>query len=125
MDTEITTLKESLPPLKASFKTLTGSLQAALSAPTTAELIILIQKLQVDNAAKAEKLKGFQDGSIKMVTKEDLDRTEKEYKYWNARRGARVRAQKDLLYLLKDYPDQEKLADMVEEDPYSCGVVGK
>lgn len=89
MDARVTALKEAMPALKASHKFITTKLAVLRAAPTTYELAAKVQKLKEDNLAKVEKLKAFKDGSVKTVTKEELDRTEKDLKYWYMKRKAR------------------------------------
>ncbi|TVY89102.1 Homologous-pairing protein [Lachnellula willkommii] len=90
MDTTISTLRETtLPPLKTQAKALTSKLSTILSAPTTADLNILVSNLQASNAEKREKLQGYRDRGIKMVTREESERVEKEARYWAAKRRAR------------------------------------
>lgn len=120
MESSIATTKEALPALRTTFKTLTTALNAILSAPTTTELVVKIQELELENAAKKAKLQGFEDGSIKMVTKEELDRTEREHKYWAKVRKGRKDAGRNLWRMLADNLGEDKLREEVEldEDPY-------
>lgn len=92
MDSLITALKESLPVLRSTYKTLTTNLTTLQKAPTTSELSTLISSLQASNAAKKEKLEGFKSGEVKIVTKEELEKVEKEFKYWAKKRGDRKKA---------------------------------
>ncbi|TVY16860.1 Homologous-pairing protein 2 [Lachnellula arida] len=90
MDTTISTLRETtLPPLKTKTKSLTSKLSTILSAPTTADLNILVSNLQASNAEKRDKLQGYRDRGIKMVTREESERVEREARYWAAKRRAR------------------------------------
>jgi len=90
MDTTISTLRETtLPPLKTQIKSLTSKLSVILSAPTTADLNTIVSNLQASNAEKREKLQGFKDAAVKMVTKEEAERVEKEFKYWATKRKVR------------------------------------
>ncbi|CZR57628.1 uncharacterized protein PAC_07517 [Phialocephala subalpina] len=92
MDTLITTLKESMPTLRTTFKTITTNLTTLQKAPTTSELSSIISSLQTSNAAKKEKLEGFKSGAVKIVTKQELEKVEKEYKYWAKKRVDRKKA---------------------------------
>ncbi|TVY33204.1 Homologous-pairing protein [Lachnellula occidentalis] len=90
MDTAISTLRETtLPPLKSKSKALTSKLSIIRSAPTTADLSIIVSNLQASNAEKREKLQVFRDQGVKMVTKEESERVEKEAKYWAGKRRVR------------------------------------
>ncbi|TVY23764.1 Homologous-pairing protein [Lachnellula hyalina] len=90
MDTTISTLRETtLPPLKTKTKVLTSKLSNILSAPTTADLSIIVSNLRASNAEKRERVQGFKDGGVKMVTKEESGRVEKESKYWALKRRVR------------------------------------
>lgn len=89
MDAQVTVLKEAMPALKASHKSITAKLSALRAAPTTFELAAKVHNLKEENLAKVDKLKAFKDGSVKMITKEELDRTEKDLRYWYTKRKAR------------------------------------
>ena len=90
MDTTISTLRETtLPPLKTQTKSLTSKLSVILSAPTSADLNTIVSNLQASNAEKREKLQVFRDRGVKMVTKEESELVEKEFKYWASKRKAR------------------------------------
>lgn len=89
MDTQITTLRETNPALKSSVKLLSTKLGTLKSAPITSELSSLVSQLQTSIKEKREKLEGFKSGNVKMVTKEELERIEKEYRYWSTKRKAR------------------------------------
>lgn len=90
MDTLITTLREStIPPLKSQLKGLSSKLSSVLSAPTTADLHILVANLQASNAEKRERVQGFKDNGVKMVSKEAAEKVERERRYWEVKRRAR------------------------------------
>ena len=89
MDTTITMLKSSLPPLKSTLKITSTKLATLKSAPTTSELQTMVDNLRAGNATKAEKLNGFKNGEVKQVSKEEMARVEKEYKYWDTKKRAR------------------------------------
>ncbi|KAF4629387.1 hypothetical protein G7Y89_g8758 [Cudoniella acicularis] len=87
MDATITTLRETtLPPLKAHLKALTTKLTTILSAPTTSDLAVLVNNLQASNAEKREKLRVFKEGGVRMVSKEEKERVEREWKFWRRKR---------------------------------------
>jgi 26S proteasome regulatory subunit, ATPase 3, interacting protein len=92
MDETITTLKSTIPTLKTTQRNLTTKLNALLSAPTTASLHMLITTLTESNKLKAEKLKGFREGSAKMVTKEEVAKVDRELKEWGIKRKKRMDA---------------------------------
>jgi len=102
MDTTIATLRETIPGLKSNLKILNTKLNTLLSAPTTADLSLMIEKMTSEKLAKQEKLRGFKSGDIQMVTKEEMDRTEKEFKYWSLRRRERKKGFESLLGILQD-----------------------
>lgn len=89
MDTDITTLRESLPALKNSLKILMNKLNALRSEPTTSQLTAIVENLRAENRSKKEKLDAYKDGTVKMVTKDEIANVEKELKYWGARKKAR------------------------------------
>lgn len=60
----------------------------------------MVDKLRVENAVKAEKLNGFKEGKEKRISKEEMARVEKEFKYWGAKRKARKIAYEGLEDLL-------------------------
>jgi hypothetical protein len=92
MDVSISTLKDSLPTLKSTLKTLTTKLTTLRSAPTTSELTSMVEKLREENKAKGEKLSGFRDGSVKMVTREEVETVDREFRYWGQKRVVRKNA---------------------------------
>lgn len=92
MDETITTLKSTLPALKTTQRNLTTKLNALLSAPTTAALHTLITTLTESNKLKAEKLRGFKEGVVKMVTKEEVAKADREIKEWGLKRKKRMDA---------------------------------
>ncbi|KAE9369376.1 TBPIP-domain-containing protein [Stipitochalara longipes BDJ] len=92
MDEQITTLKATIPTLKSTHRTLTTKLSTLLSAPTTAALHTLISSLQQENKLKAEKLRGFKEGAVKTLTKEEVSKVEKEVKEWAGKRKKRMDA---------------------------------
>jgi hypothetical protein len=110
MDTAITTLRETtLPPLKVNLKSLSSKLSIILSAPTTTDLNILVSNLQASNAEKREKIKAFKDNGVKMVTKEESEKVEKEFKYWAARKKARKVAYLNLEDVLRGGMSREEI----------------
>lgn len=92
MDTEISTLRDTLSGLRATLKIATTKLATLTAAPTSAELTLLVAKLRVENETKRERLEGYKSGREKLVTKEEMERVDKEYRYWAAKRQARKRA---------------------------------
>ncbi len=62
---------------------------------------------------KGRKLEGFKNGSAKMVTKDEMDKTEKEFKYWTGKRSARKRAFENLEALLLDGMTRDEIWDKV------------
>jgi 26S proteasome regulatory subunit, ATPase 3, interacting protein len=96
MDETISSLRTSLPTLRSTLKTATAKLQTILSAPTTTALSAMIATLQQNNEKKKEKLQGLKDGTVKQVSKEDVERIEKEERYWKARAKGRKEAFKVL-----------------------------
>jgi 26S proteasome regulatory subunit (ATPase 3-interacting protein) len=120
MDTSISTLKESLPSLKLTLKYLTTKLTTLRSAPTTSELAAMVNKLREENKAKGEKLNGFRDGSVKMVTREEVERVDKEFRYWGGKRGARKNAFGNLEGVLLEGMSREEVWERagVEGDVY-------
>jgi 26S proteasome regulatory subunit (ATPase 3-interacting protein) len=96
MDETISTLKSTIPTLKATQRNLTIKLNALLSAPTTASLHTLISTLTETNKLKTEKLRGFKEGGVKMVTKEEVMNVDREVKEWSAKRKRRMDAFKGL-----------------------------
>jgi 26S proteasome regulatory subunit (ATPase 3-interacting protein) len=118
MDVSITTLKDSLPSLKSTLKLLTTKLTTLRSAPTTSELAV--SKLREENKAKGEKLNGFKDGSVKMVTREEVERVDREFRYWGGKRGVRKNAFGNLEGVLLEGMSREDVWEKagVEEDVY-------
>ena len=53
---------------------------------------IEVEKQRTENEEKRERLEGYRNGREKMVTKEEKEKVDAEYKYWAAKRQARKRA---------------------------------
>ena len=96
MDTSISILRNSLPGLRSTLKVATTKLATLAAAPSTAELALLVEKLRAENATKRECLEGYTSGREKLVTKEEMETVDREYRHWTARRRARKRAFDDL-----------------------------
>ena len=109
MDTQISQIRESLPALKAQLKLATTKLSNLKSAPTTSELVSIVTRLGEGNKLKAEKLRGFKDGSIKMVTKEEMETVEKEFRYWGLKRVTRKKCFGELEALLLEGMSREDI----------------
>jgi 26S proteasome regulatory subunit (ATPase 3-interacting protein) len=92
MDTTITSLRNTIPPKKAELKVLTAKLNMVMSAPTTGELACMIERLRGENEARKEKLGAFKEAKVKQVSKEDVERVEREFRYWGIKRKARKEA---------------------------------
>jgi 26S proteasome regulatory subunit (ATPase 3-interacting protein) len=120
MDVSITTLKESLPSLKSTLKHLTTKLTTLRSAPTTSKLSTMVTKLREENKAKGEKLSGYRDGSVKMVTREEAERVDREFRCWGQKRGARKNAFGNLEGILLEGMSREEVWERagVEGDAY-------
>ena len=96
MDSTISSLKSSNPALKSTLKVVSTKLATLKSSPSTTELEAIIDKLRIENAAKAEKLHGFKSGQVKQVSKEEMVRVEKEFKFWGLKRRVRKAAYENL-----------------------------
>lgn len=96
MDTSISTLRNSLPGLRSALKIATTKLATLAAAPSTADLALLAGELRAENERKRERLEGYKSGREKLVTKEETETVDREYRYWSARRQARKRAFDDL-----------------------------
>jgi 26S proteasome regulatory subunit (ATPase 3-interacting protein) len=92
MEETITTLKSTLPTLKTTQRNLTTKLNGLLSTPTTASLHTLITTLTESNKLKAEKLKESREGGVKMVTKEEVAKVDRELREWGIKRKKRMDA---------------------------------
>ncbi|KAH6677318.1 Tat binding protein 1-interacting protein-domain-containing protein [Halenospora varia] len=114
MDIHITTLRETtLPPLKIHLKSFHTKLTSILSTPTTSDLSVLVSNLQSSNAEKKEKLKVFKEGGVRMISKEEKDKVEKEWKYWKSKREGRRKMFGDLEAMLLEGMGKEELWDKV------------
>jgi 26S proteasome regulatory subunit (ATPase 3-interacting protein) len=120
MDTAITTLRESLPGIKSNLKILSTKLQTLKSVPTTSELAAMVGDLGKENKEKGEKLKGFKNGSVKMVTREEMDKVDKDFKYWSQKRKTRKSAFDALEGALMEGMSREDIWEQLglEEDVY-------
>ncbi|KAK0114644.1 hypothetical protein ONS95_014131 [Cadophora gregata] len=120
MDTSITTLRDIIPTLKSNLKTQTAKLNTLCSAPTTTELAAKVDRIRLENQAKSEKLRGFKEGSIKTVTREEVEKVEKDLKYWSAKMILRKKAFQNLEAMLLDGMSREDIWEKagIEEDIY-------
>jgi 26S proteasome regulatory subunit (ATPase 3-interacting protein) len=120
MDTTITSLRENMPSLKIQLKTLSLKLQTLKSAPTTSELTATIEALCAQKVEKGAKLSEFKEGAVQMVTRDEMDRVEKEFKYWSQKRSARKTAFANLEGHLLEGMGREEIWEKVgvEEDTY-------
>ncbi|KAH8819719.1 Tat binding protein 1-interacting protein-domain-containing protein [Xylogone sp. PMI_703] len=89
LDTTITTLRETIPLLKAQQKDLNARLQTLRSAPTTSELRALVETLRSQRQEKTTRLAALKNGSVEKVSKEEMERIGREWKFWD--RAARIR----------------------------------
>ena len=81
----------------------------------------MVEKLRAENKGKEEKLRGFKEGEVKEVSKEDMERVEKEWRYWSGKRTGRKRAFEELedVILVSGTMTREELwerAGIEEED---------
>ena len=80
----------------------------------------MVSELQEQNKAKGEKLAGFRDGSVKMVTREEVERVDRELKYWVGMKGIRRNAFGNLEAVLLEGMSREEVWERagVEGDVY-------
>ena len=111
-----------MPALKATLKNLNTKLNTLKSAPTTTELAAMVNTLAKENKERAEKLRGFQNGSVKMVTREEMEKVEKDFKYWGKKRVARKNAFLALEGNLLEGMTREEIWERVgiEEDTFDA-----
>ena len=69
---------------------------------------------------KAEKLNAYKDGSVNMVTTEEMEQVEGDFKYWGARRKARKNGYLNLFAQLSEGFSKDEIEEKVgvEPDPY-------
>ena len=96
MEASIVSIREGLPALKAEHKNATLKLSVLQSAPTTSQLVITVDSLRAENNAKQDKLHGLTNGNGKTLTKDEMEKVEKEFKYWTGKRKARKEAYRNL-----------------------------
>ncbi|KAG4418154.1 hypothetical protein IFR04_008675 [Cadophora malorum] len=109
MDNAITTLRDTLPILKSTLKAQTIKLSTLHKAPTTVEIAATVDRIRLENQAKSEKLRGFKEGSIKTVTREEVEKVEKDLKHWGAKNLARKKAFVNLEAVLLDGMSREDI----------------
>jgi 26S proteasome regulatory subunit (ATPase 3-interacting protein) len=118
MDATISILRNKLPGLRSTLKIATTKLATLTATPSSSELAILVDKLRTENEKKQKKLEGYKSGSEKLVSKEEIEGVDKEYRYWNAKRQARKRA----FDVMEDY----FLAGMSREELWEkAGIEGE
>lgn len=118
MDTTIERIKEGLPVLKVDYKNAATKLNTLRSAPTTSQLAAMVDSLRAENKMKKEKLIGFTTGSVKMLTKDEMEKVEKDFKYWGMKRKARKGAYANLEYqLLEGGITKDDIEDKVGVEP--------
>ncbi|CZT01246.1 uncharacterized protein RAG0_08983 [Rhynchosporium agropyri] len=120
METLITSLRDSLPIIKSTLKTHTNKLSTLKSAPTTFALASNIERLRVENQAKGEQLRDLREGNVKMVTTEEVEKVERELKFWTAKRWVRKKAFENLEGVLLDGMSREDIWEKagIEGDCY-------
>ncbi len=120
MDATITALRDSIPALKSNLKHLTTKLATLKSAPATAELAGMIEKLKEENKGKSEKLKAFKEGSVKILSREEVERAVREERYWGVARRKRKGAFEGLEGVLREGMSREEIWERagLEEDCY-------
>lgn len=89
MDSKIENLRETLPLLRARQKDLRAKLSDLRSMPTTLELRDLIHKLSTQRQEKEAQLDALRNGKVQRVSKEEMEKAEREWKIWD--RTAKVR----------------------------------
>ena len=109
MDNAITTLRDTIPTLKSTLKTQTAKLNTLHKAPTTIELAATVDRIRLENQAKSEKLRDFKKGSIKTVTREEVEKVEKDLKHWAVKNLARKKAFENLEAVLLDGMSREDI----------------
>lgn len=92
MDDTIKALRASIPSIKSSLKGATAKLNTLRSVPTTSELSLLVENIRAENKLKMEKLTGLKEGSVKQISKEDMETVEKEWRYWTTKKKGRKNA---------------------------------
>lgn len=92
MDETITSLKASIPGVKSSLKNATTKLNTLRSAPATSELGLMVRNLRAENERKIVKLTGIKTGTVKLISREELEAVEKEWRYWSAKKRTRQNA---------------------------------
>jgi 26S proteasome regulatory subunit (ATPase 3-interacting protein) len=109
MDTQISELRLALPVLKSSLKLATSKINTILDAPTSTQLASTIESLQEENEKKKRKLEGFRTGEVKQISKEEMDKVDKEYKYWANKSKARKKAFQGVEDILLSHFSREEL----------------
>ena len=109
MDESITALRATIPSKKSDLKALKTKLDMVMAAPTTEELMGLIEKLRGENEGKKERLRGFKEGSVRQVSTEEVEKAEREFRYWGLKRRVRKEAFLALEGMLLDGMTKEEI----------------
>ncbi|KUJ14863.1 TBPIP-domain-containing protein [Mollisia scopiformis] len=89
MDSQISALREAIPGLKSRAKEVTSKLTTLQNAPTMEELGEMVARLQRELGEKRERVEGYKGEGRKVVTREESEKVEREWKYWGKKRGDR------------------------------------
>ncbi|TAQ83119.1 hypothetical protein B7494_g8558 [Chlorociboria aeruginascens] len=109
MDETINSLRTAIPILKSELKSLSSRLSTLKSALTTSELQSKIQAMERENQEKRVKLEELKTGAVTQVTKEEMERAEKEWAYWTKKRKERKGLFEGLEYVLLEGMTREEI----------------
>ncbi|RKF64580.1 Homologous-pairing protein 2 [Golovinomyces cichoracearum] len=112
MDDKIQDLKDAIKELKINLKSTTKKLESIKSTPTSAELAANVERLREENKSKMQRLEGYKNGQIKVVTKEEVSKVQNDFLYWTTKRLARKRA----FHCLEDYFIESKPREELWEE---------
>lgn len=90
-DTEIATLRDAIPALKAELKNKQGVLATIRSAPSTDSLRAVVSNLEAKKAEAEQRLQTLRSGSVKPVSDVEKDEIAKEHRKWKGTRERRKR----------------------------------
>jgi len=111
MEATITSLRENMPALKASFKLISTKINTLKAAPTRMELAQSVQSLQEANEEKTARIAEYVQSGVQPVSKEEVLGMEKELGYWTKKATARKRAFDGLMSMLLDGMTREEIYD--------------
>lgn len=94
---------------------LRNTLAALNSTLSTTDLVSAVQALEAERSEIVVRLAALKAGKVKMVTKQERDEAEREWKKWSGTAKRREKISREMWKLIEDsLPGKEKKAEIWE-----------